>query len=113
MKEIKTGKKSNVKHTRAVQHDRSQRAGGAPTEEANKRQLLEIVHPATLAQMGLFQSLGLRVGTLTLPVMVALAMSLIWRQTGNVSGLVMSAPIIAMKPMICLPFLSLVTSCSV
>ena len=90
MEETNTGKKrkkSNVKHTRAVQHDRSQRAGGAPTEEAIKRQLLDIVHPATLAQVGLFQSLGLRARTLTLPVMVALVISLIWRQMGSVSEL--------------------------
>ena len=52
-----------------MQHDRSQRAGGAPTEEANKRQLLDMVHPATLAQVELFQSLGLRARTLTLPVL--------------------------------------------
>jgi hypothetical protein len=80
-------KKSSVKHTRAVQHDRSQRAGGAPTEEAIEGQLLDIVHPATLAQVGLYQSLGLRERTLTLPVTVALVVSLIWRQMGSVSEL--------------------------
>jgi Transposase DDE domain len=83
----KKRKKSSVKHTRAVQHDRSQRASGAPTEEAIKNQLLDIVHPATLAQVGLFQSLGLRARTLTLPVMVAMVISLIWRQMGSVSEL--------------------------
>ena len=90
MEETKPGKKrkkSNVKHTRAVQHDRSQRGSGAPTEEAIQSQLLDIVHPATLAQVELFQSLGLRARTLTLPVMVALVMSLIWRQMGSVSEL--------------------------
>jgi hypothetical protein len=86
-KTSKKRKKSNVKHTRAIQHDRSQRGGGAPTEEAIKNQLLDIVHPATLAQVGLFQSLGLRVRTLTLPVMVAMVISLIWRQMGSVSEL--------------------------
>lgn len=49
--------------------------------------MLDIVHPATLAQVGLFQSLGLRARTLTLPVMVALVTSLIWRQMGSVSEL--------------------------
>jgi len=83
----KKRKKSSVKHTRAVQHDRSQHASGVPTEEAIKGELLDIVHPATLAQVGLFQSLGLRERTLTLPVMVALVMSLIWRQMGSVSEL--------------------------
>lgn len=90
MEEAKAGKKrkkSTVKHTRAVQHDRSQHVGGAPTEEAIKSQLLDIVHPATLAQVGLFQSLGLRARTLTLPVMLGLVISLIWRQMGSVSEL--------------------------
>ena len=80
-------KKSNVKHTRAIQHDRSQRVGSAPSEEAIKTQLMDIVHPATLAQVGLFQSLGLRARTLTLPVIVAMVISLIWRQMGSVSEL--------------------------
>ena len=80
-------KKSSVKHTRAVQHDRSQHSSGVPTDEAIKSQLLDIVHPATLAQVGLFQSLGLRERTLTLPVMVAVVVSLIWRQMGSVSEL--------------------------
>jgi hypothetical protein len=70
-----------------VQHDRSQRGGSAPSEEAIKDELLDIVHPATLAQVGLYQSLGLRARTLTLPVMVAMVISLIWRQMGSVSEL--------------------------
>ena len=37
--------------------------------------------------MGLFQSLGLRARTQTLPVMVAMVISLIWRQMGSVSEL--------------------------
>ena len=80
-------KKSSVKHTRAVQHDRSQRTNSEPTEEAIRGHLLDIVHPATLAQVGLYQSLGLRARSLTLPVMVALIVSLIWRQMGSVSEL--------------------------
>ena len=80
-------KKSNVKHTRAIQHDRSQRVGSAPSEEAIKTQLMDIVHPATLTQVGLFQLLGLRARTLTLPVIVAMVISLIWRQMGSVSEL--------------------------
>jgi len=50
--------------------------------------MLDIVHPATLAQIGLYQSLGLRERTLTLPVMAALVVSLIWRQMGSVAELV-------------------------
>lgn len=80
-------KKSSVKHTRAVQHDRSQRVNGLPTEEAIQDRLEEIVHPATVAQIGLYQALGLRARTLTLPVIVGLVVSLIWRQLGSVSEL--------------------------
>jgi hypothetical protein len=80
-------KKSSVKHTRAVQHDRSQHVNGVPTEEAIQDRLDEIVHPATLAQIGLYQALGLRARTLTLPVIVGLVLSLIWRQLGSVSEL--------------------------
>lgn len=80
-------KKSSVRHTRSVQHDRSQRVTGAPTEEAIQSRLAEIVHPATLAQIGLFQSWGLRARSLTLPVIVGLGLSLIWRQMGSVCEL--------------------------
>lgn len=80
-------KKSSVKHTRSVQHDRSQRVTGAPTEEAIQNRLADIVHPATIAQIGLFQSLGLRARSLTLPVIVGLVLSLIWRQVGSVCEL--------------------------
>ncbi|MCA9325459.1 IS4 family transposase, partial [Candidatus Saccharibacteria bacterium] len=48
----------------------------------------EIVHPATLAQVGHFQALGLRARVLTLPVMMALVLSLLWQQTGSVNELV-------------------------
>lgn len=90
MRTIQTGKKSKkggVRHTRAIQHDRSQHGTGVPNEEAIKNQLLDIVHPATLAQIDLFRSLGLRERTLSLPVTVALVVSLIWRQLGSVSEL--------------------------
>jgi hypothetical protein len=80
-------KKSSVKHTRAVQHDRSQRVSSIPSEEAIRDRLDEIVHPATLTQIGLFQRLGLRARTLTLPVIVGLVLSLIWRQLGSVCEL--------------------------
>ena len=47
----------------------------------------ELVHPATLAQVGHFHQLGLRERILTLPVMMALVLSLIWRQIGSVQEL--------------------------
>jgi len=49
--------------------------------------LTELLHPATLAQLDHFRALGLRERVLTLPVMVALVLSMIWRQIGSVATL--------------------------
>jgi hypothetical protein len=43
-------KKSSVRHTRAIQRDRTKRPLSAPPAEAVVARLTEIVHPATLAQ---------------------------------------------------------------
>jgi len=84
----KKKKASSVRHTRAVQRDRSKRPPTAPLAEQVSARLTEIVHPATLAQLDYYRQLGLRERILTLPVMVALALSLIWRQVGGVCELV-------------------------
>ena len=62
--------------------------------------LTEIVHPATLAQLDYYRQLGLRERVLTLPVMVALVLSLIWRQIGGVSEL---ARLVRTEKMLWLP----------
>jgi len=49
--------------------------------------LTQLLHPATLAQLDHFRALGLRERLLTLPVMVALVLSMIWRQIGSVATL--------------------------
>jgi hypothetical protein len=59
-----------------------------PTDEQVVARLTEIVHPATLAQVSHFCHLGLRERLLTLPVMVAYVLALIWRQIGSVGELV-------------------------
>jgi hypothetical protein len=79
---------SSVRHTRAVQRDRSKRPLAAPPDERISERLTEIVHPATLAQVAYYHDLGLRERVLTLPVMVALVLSMIWRQIEGVSQLV-------------------------
>jgi hypothetical protein len=81
-------KASSVRHTRAIQRDRSKSPTSAPPDEQIVERLTEIVHPATLAQLAYYRQLGLRERLLTLPVMVALVLSLIWRQLGGVSELV-------------------------
>ena len=81
-----TKKSSSVRHTRAIQRDRSKRPMAAPPDEQIAERLSEIVQPATLAQVAHFHDLGLRERTLNLPVMVALVLSMIWRQIGSVTN---------------------------
>ena len=78
-------KKSSVRHTRAIQRDRSKRPSAAPPAEAVQARLSELIHPATYAQLDTFHALGLRARILTLPVMVAFVLSLLWRHLGSVS----------------------------
>ena len=47
-----------------------------------------MVHPLTLLQCDLFRQMGLRERTLTLPVMMALLLSAVWRQIAAVNELV-------------------------
>lgn len=83
----KKRKSSSVRHTRAIQRDRSKRPPvDAPDEQVAER-LHDIIHPATLSQVAHFHQQGLRERTLTLPVMMAFVLSLIWRQIGSVSEL--------------------------
>lgn len=83
----KPKKRSSVRHTRAIQRDRSKRPTVAPPDEQMAQHLTELIHPATLAQLGHFHDLGLRARLLTLPVMVALVLSMLWRQIGSVHEL--------------------------
>lgn len=78
-------KKSSVRHTRAVQRDRSKRPTVAPSAEAVEQRLEDLVHPAVFSQVALYEQMGLRQRTLTLPVMVAFVISLVWRQMGSVA----------------------------
>ena len=81
-------KASSVRHTRAIQRDHTKHSITAPSSEEIQERLTEIVHPATLAQTDYFRSLGLRERTLSLVVMVAFVLEMIWRQIGGVSELV-------------------------
>jgi len=87
-KKPKKQKKSSVRHTRAVQRDRSKRqVVDAPDEQVEQR-FHEIIKPATLATVAHFHQEGLRERTLTLPVMMAFMVSLVWRQISGISELV-------------------------
>ena len=80
----KKKKASSVRHTRAIQRDRSKRPNTAPPDEVVEGRLDELVSPAVYAQVDVYQALGLRERILTLPIMVAFVLSLIWRQFGSV-----------------------------
>src|SRR5918911_481922 len=81
----KPKKKSSVRHTRAIQRDRTKRPNSAPPDPKIEARLSEIIHPATLNQVAHFHELGLRERILTLPIMMAFVLSLIWRHLGSVS----------------------------
>ncbi|WP_213379669.1 hypothetical protein [Allochromatium tepidum] len=77
-----------MRHTWAIQRHRRHRPTSAPTAEAVAERLSELVHPATLAQVGYFQRLGLRARGLTLPVMMGLVLGRLWRRIGSINELV-------------------------
>jgi len=59
----------------------------APPDEQVSARLTELIHPLTLSQVAHYHDLGLRERVLSLPVMVALVLSMIWRQIGSVCTL--------------------------
>jgi hypothetical protein len=73
-----------------------------PPNEKIQEVLSEVIHPATFAQLDAYRASGLRERILTLPVMVAFVLSLLWRQMGSVQdavralnreGLLWTAPV--------------------
>jgi len=84
----KTQKRSTVRHTRAIQYDRTKRPNSMPLDPQVTERLTQILHPHTLGQVAHFHRLGLRQRLLTLPVMVALVLTMIWRQIGSATELV-------------------------
>ena len=78
-------KASSVRHTRSNQVARGQKQPTLAPDEQTAQRIQEVIHPATLRQVAYYQELGLRERTLTLPVMVAVVISLVWRQLASVS----------------------------
>jgi hypothetical protein len=83
-----TKKPSTVRHTRAIARDRRKRPLTAPPPTEVEAHLTELIHPLTLGQVAHYHDLGLRERVLSLPVMVALVLSMIWRQVGATTTLV-------------------------
>jgi hypothetical protein len=81
-------KNSTVRHTRAIQRDRTKRLLSAPLAGPLEQHLTDVLHPATLAQLDHYRKLGLRARVLTLPVMVALVVTMLWRQIASAGELV-------------------------
>jgi len=77
-------KKSSVRHTRAIQRDRSKQPLREPPPEELQKLLEEVVSPIVYSQIASYQTMGMCQRILTLPVMVAFVLSLIWRQVGSV-----------------------------
>src|SRR3954453_13607382 len=78
-------KQRSVRHPRAIMRDRRTRPAVAPPAPQVEARLAELIHPATLAQVAAFHDRGRRERSLTLPVMVAFVLRLIWRQLGSVA----------------------------
>lgn len=76
-------KRSTVRHTRAIQRDRRKRPLAAPPDVHIEARLRELLLPAIEAERAHFKALGLRERHLPLLVMVAIVISLIWRQLGS------------------------------
>ena len=59
-----------------------------PLESRDRGRLTELVSPLTYALVNQYHNLGLRERILTLPVMTAMVLSLVWRQVASVAELV-------------------------
>lgn len=84
MSEKEKPRKNNVTHTRAIQRDRSLQPLREPPPEEIQNLLEELVSPVVYAQTTAYREMGMRHRLLTLPVMVAFLLGLIWRQVGSV-----------------------------
>ena len=84
MAEKKKPKKNSLPHTRAIQRDRSKRTNSLSPDEEVVAWMNEIVHPAVYAQLETYYAMGLRARILTLPVMAAFVLGMLWRQLGSV-----------------------------
>lgn len=75
--------RGRVRHTRAIEYDRSKRPNVAPPTEKIEQRLSELLQPAIEEQAVWVKALGLRDRSLPLSVMVAIVISMLWRQLGG------------------------------
>src|SRR5438270_11993135 len=77
-------KDKGIRHTRAIALERSKHQPAAPPPQQIEQALNNVIDPLTFSLVNVYQNMGLRARTLTLPVMLAFVLSLIWRQIGSV-----------------------------
>lgn len=82
--ETKKARDKGIRHTRAIALDRSKHQVAPPPPQQIEKVLNEVIDPLTFSLVNVYQNMGLRARTLTLPVMLAFVLSLIWRQIGSV-----------------------------
>ncbi len=80
----KKKKTSSVRHTRAIQRDRTNRPLVQPPDPEITERLTTLIHPIAFSRLAEFHDLGLRQRLLTVPVVLALVLSMIWRQIDSV-----------------------------
>jgi Transposase DDE domain len=77
-------KDKGIRHTRAIALDRAKHQPAPPPPQQIEQALNDVIDPLTFGLINVYQNMGLRARTLTLPVMLAFVLSLIWRQIGSV-----------------------------
>ena len=77
-----------MKHQKSIKSDHVRRRNvPSPENEQISQRLIQLLSPAVWAQQAYYRQLGLRARILTLPLMVAAVLTLIWRQVPSVCEL--------------------------
>ncbi len=77
-----------MKHQKSINSDHVRRRNvPAPENEQVSKRLTELLTPVVWAQQAYYRQLGMRARILTLPLMVAAVLTLIWRQVPSVCEL--------------------------
>lgn len=83
------GRGKNIRRPVDLNRDHARSRGvPGPSCDAVSEHLREIIAPSTFALSGYYHDLGLRWRILNLPLMVALVLTMIWRQVPSVSSLI-------------------------
>lgn len=83
----KVRQRSTVRHTRSNRVARAKKPPTPPPDAVTAERLTQLIQPALLGLVSYYHDLGLRERVLTLPLMGALVLSLVWRQLSSVSEL--------------------------